>query len=118
MCAAYMHRLYMQHQKSQNQLLCGVITEKDASVIHFSDLLCGNLKLRRRQRQTIRPLHLNGNESILTQILHDGSKNRETTIKLKEKGMTIDQPFTFNCYVCHTYLTGKHTTVYNQTCYC
>jgi hypothetical protein len=117
MCVVDMHRLYRQQQKCHNQLLCGAIMEEDASVIRFSDLLCGNLQLRQRPHQPIRPFHQNGNESILTQILIGGSKNRGTTKKSKEKGRMIGQPFTLNCFICRKYLTVNSGTLYNQTCY-
>jgi hypothetical protein len=81
MCVVRMHIIYRHQQTPHNQLLCGAIMEEDSSVILFSDLLFGNLKVRVRQRQTIQTFHLNGNESILTQILHDGSKNWETSMK-------------------------------------
>jgi hypothetical protein len=45
MCIINMHRLSRQKQKCHTQLLCGAIMEEDAIVIHFSDLLCGNLQL-------------------------------------------------------------------------
>jgi hypothetical protein len=117
-CVIDMHRLYRQPQKCHNQLLYGAIMEEDASVIHFSDLLCGNLQLRQRLRQPIRPFHQNVNESILTRILIDGNKNQATAKKSKEKGRTIGQPFTLNCLVCRKYLTVNSDTLYNQTCYC
>jgi hypothetical protein len=52
-CVIDMHHLYRQQKKSHDQLLCGAVMEEDASVIHFSDLLCGDLKVRARQHQTI-----------------------------------------------------------------
>jgi hypothetical protein len=118
MCVVDMHRLYRQQQKCHTQLLCGAIMEEDASVIHFSDLLCGNLQIRERLRQPVRPFHQNGNESILTRILIGCIKNRATSKKSKEKGRTIGQPFTLNCFVCRKYLTVNSGTLYNQTCYC
>jgi hypothetical protein len=45
MCVVDMHQLYRQQQKCHTQLLCEAIMEEDASVIHFSELLCGNLRI-------------------------------------------------------------------------
>jgi hypothetical protein len=118
MCVVNMHRLYRQHQKFHNQPLCGAIMEEDAIVIHFSDFLCGNLQIRERLCQPVRPFHQNGNEYILSRILIGGSKHRATTKKSKEKGRTIGHPFTFNCFVCRKYLTFNSGTLYNKTCYC
>jgi hypothetical protein len=118
MCEVDMHRLYRQHQKCHIQLLCGAIMEEEASVIRFSDLLCGNLQIRERLCQPVRPFHQNGNESILTWILIGGSKNHATTKKSKEKGRTIGHPLTLNCFVCRKYITVNSGTLYNQTCYC
>jgi hypothetical protein len=43
-----MQHLYQSEKKTRNKVLCGQVFEEDATVIKFSDLLCGKLRMRER----------------------------------------------------------------------
>jgi hypothetical protein len=43
-----MQCLYRSEKKTRNKVLCGQVFDEDATVINFSDLLCGKLRLRER----------------------------------------------------------------------
>jgi hypothetical protein len=44
MCVVDMHRLYWREKRLRNRVLCGQVLEEDATVIRFSDLICGKLR--------------------------------------------------------------------------
>jgi hypothetical protein len=45
-CVVDMHCLYRSEKRLRNRVLCGQVLEEDATIIRFSDLICGKLRER------------------------------------------------------------------------
>jgi hypothetical protein len=111
-----MHRLYRSEKRLRNRVLCGKVLEEDATVIRFSDLICG--KLRERQRPIETPAirqQLSGVDAILERIKIDGETNRPLTKAKSKLGKTIGQPIQQTCFVCCRYVDANGNTPYCYT---
>jgi hypothetical protein len=63
-----MQSLYQSEKKNRNKVLCGQLFDKNAIVIKFSDLLCGKLRLRERQKTAIVRHKSDGTGTLLSRI--------------------------------------------------
>jgi hypothetical protein len=113
MCVVDMHRLYQSETRLRNRVLCGQVLEEDATVIRFSELICG--KLREQQRPTAIRQQLRCVDAILERIQIDGETNRPLTKAKSKLGKTIGQPIQKICFVCRCYLNANGNTPYCYT---
>jgi hypothetical protein len=92
MCVVDMHRLYRSEKRKRNRVLCGEVLEEDATVIRFSDLLCG--QLLKLDRPTANPnicQQLTGEEGTLERIKIDGETTHPLTHGKSKIGKTVGQ---------------------------
>jgi hypothetical protein len=85
-----MQRLYRSEKKTRNKVLCGQVFDKDDIVIKFSDLLCGKLRLRERQKTAIVQHKSDGTDTLLTRIEKDGKMNLPVTVENERAGKKWD----------------------------
>jgi hypothetical protein len=112
--AVDMHRLYWSEKKTQNKVLCGKVFDKD-TVIKFSDLPCGKLRLRERQKTDIVQHKVDGTDTLLSRIKKDGKTNLTVTIENERAGKKIGQPIQSKCFICRKYLKEDGTVNYRDT---
>jgi hypothetical protein len=67
-----MKSLYQSEKKTRNKVLCGQVFDKDATVIKFSKLLYGKLRIHKRQKTAIVKHKVDGTGNLLSPIEKDG----------------------------------------------
>jgi hypothetical protein len=116
MCVVDMHRLYRSEKRLRNRVLCVQVLEEDATVIRFSELICG--KLRERQRPAETPAirqQLSGVDARLERIKIDSETNRPLAKAKSKMGKKIGQPIKQTCFLCRHYLDANGNTPYCYT---
>jgi hypothetical protein len=76
-----MQRIYRSEKKTRNKVLCGQVFNEDATVIKFSDLLCGKLRMREQQKTNIMQHKSDGTDTLLSRIEKDGKTNLPVTVE-------------------------------------
>jgi hypothetical protein len=68
------------------------VFDEDATVIKFSDLLCGKLRLREQQKTAILQHKSDGTDTLLARIEKDGKMNLPVTVENERAEKKVGQP--------------------------
>jgi hypothetical protein len=88
-----MRSFYQSEKKTRNKVLCGQVFDKDATVIKFSVLLYGKLRLHKRQKTAIVQHKVDGTDTLLSPIEKDGKTYLPVMV---EKEMSWKESWTAN----------------------
>jgi hypothetical protein len=103
MATVDMHRLYRYHL-----LHCRNLSYKEVDnigVVDFTDLIAGTMRKWQYKLQRRMPAVDDEKAQLLVRITDsDGNTSREPTETQRNKGKSVGNPFTLNCFVCRRYL--------------
>jgi hypothetical protein len=66
------------------------VFDEDATLINFSDFLCGKLRLREQQKTAIVQDKVDGTDTLLSRIEKDGKTNLPVTVENERAGKHLD----------------------------
>ena len=120
MATVDMHRLFRYHLLHVKGLSYKEVD--NIGIVDFADLICDTLRKWQYKMQRRVPVGDDEKSQVLVRITDsDGNTSREPTEKQKNKGKTVGNPITLNCFVCRRYLlhgVQKQQTTSWWCCHC